>query len=132
MEDLQVILNDAMRLLLKKKLVDRVRVEDLCIKTGIESINRMVAEEQIRIVWGAINSPKSALTGVFKCVSGGPTRASTRGDLTTSARTSLGTENVPHTAIMTWNKTDEALRNEKKKSVFKKSVRRFVGSLPLR
>ena len=132
MNDLQVILNDAMRLLQKKRLVDKMKIEDLCRKTGIPSINHMAAEEQIRIVWGAKTRPNSPLSELFECVSVGQTRASTRGDLVTSARSSLATQNLPHTAITTWNKTDESLRSAKKPKEAKTLIKKFIDHLPLR
>ena len=132
MNDLQVVLNNAMRLILNKRLSDRMRVEDLCNESGFESINRMTAEEQIRIVWNARDNPNSPVLELFDRVSGGSTRANTRGDLTTSARTSLATQNLPHRAILTWNSTNEALREAKNRRELRTHTQQFIKLLPIR
>jgi len=131
MDDLQVILNNTMRLLLNKKIADKVRIEELCQKTTIMPINRMAAEEHIRIIRSATHDEKSPLQDLFNLPIHRSTRAATRGDISTSARTSLATRNVPHTAIRTWNSTDVLLRNTINAKNAKTLTRSFVESLPL-
>jgi len=40
MDDLQVVLNHAMRLVVKKRIIDKVKIKDLCEQMGILSVNR--------------------------------------------------------------------------------------------
>jgi len=132
MHDLQVVLNNMMRLILNKRVADKIRIEELCERTGITSVNRMVAEEHARIVWQAKNNPQSPLSELFQVVMGGATRASARGDLCSTARTSLGIRNVPHTAITTWNSTGDSLRAANSSQSFKLLTRTFVETIPLK
>ena len=39
-----------MRLIVKKRIIDKVKIKDLCEQMGILSVNRMAAEEQLRII----------------------------------------------------------------------------------
>jgi len=131
MDDLQIVLNRAMRLIVRKRVVDRVRIEELCERTGILSVNRMTAEEHLRIIWTAKLDQNSPLSEWFRAISNSSTRASSRGDIFTSAITSLATRNVPHTAITTWNFTDESLRNPQSLQMAKTQARHFIKNLPL-
>jgi len=104
---LQIALNDAMRISLGKKRRDRMHIAELIEETGLKSFNRMVAEDQLRLIWQSVNIEASPLAHVAKrkeIDAGGRTsRSGSRGDLQNSARTSLGQRNFPEPAIRLWN-----------------------------
>ena len=78
---LQVILNDVARILLRKKLMDRVRVEDLMKKSGFESVNSMVCSASAMLAWRA-SKATHPLHGLFKDMSPrGNTRSKSAGKL---------------------------------------------------
>jgi len=130
-KDLQVALNDAMRIATNCRLTDRVSVSDLISRTGIESVNRMSAQSKIMLAWQATKVPDSPLRDLFPEVSTeAALRSKARGDFRTSAKTSLGQRNLPDSAIQIWNQTPPELRRCHKKNTAKFECKKFVSSLP--
>ena len=134
-KDLQIVLNKAMRLVTGKKLSDRVSINDLCTESGMLSVNRMSAIDKISLTWNSLNDPKSPLADALKVISGSgerSSRAKTRGDLQTLARTALGQRNVPHSAVSLWNQCESTIRSSvEAKKIPKNLIRKYAESLPI-
>ena len=134
MKDIQVVLNNAMRIAAGYKLKDRVPIVDLVHTTNIQPVNHMSAQSKLSLAWLAIKDVEHPLHDVFTNESSCPfasSRSRSRGDLRTTAKTSLGQRNFPEPAIRMWNTTPEALRTSATKSIFKREVRNLVASLPI-
>ena len=125
---LQVILNDVARILLRKKLTDRVRVEDLMKKSGFESVNSMVCSASAMLAWRA-SKATHPLHGLFKDMSPrGNTRSKSAGKL------EVPCPNTKNLALWnmatTWNAIPD-LRTAKSVGKAKQAIRKFVKSLPV-
>mgnify|MGYP006877618566 CR=1 FL=1 len=133
-QELQVALNNAMRIASGVRLSDRVSIERLSNVTKIKTLNHMAAEDMMMLVWKGLNDPSSPLSGVFSTgaeVTSKMTRAKTRGDLRSEAMTNLTQRNFPHTCIELWNNVDVSIRDCKTKFVAKQKIREISGLLPL-
>jgi len=132
---LQIALNHTMRVVAKCRLRDRVPIAQLIKTTGMQTVNRMSAEDKIKLVWQAIHLDNSPLTNMIcrpsKDTSGRASRSAARGDLPLEARTTLGQNNFPETAIRLWNITSMEVREAATKGKAKTAIRKFVTSLPL-
>ena len=132
--DLQVALNNAMRIATGNRLSDRVSVSNLSLETNIPTLNRMAAGEKLILVWQSLHDPKSPLRDVLNSVEelgSKTTRARTRGDIQPMAKTSLGHRNFPHSVVCLWNKVDPSLRNIETKCAAKRKIREIINALPL-
>jgi len=133
-KDLQVVLNQAMRIVTKTRIKDRVRIEHLLELTGFQSFNRMSATDKLMLVWQAVNEDDSPLADTVERISGSSgavSRATARGDLRTASKTSLGQANFPEPGVRLWNKTTGEIRDEKVKRKARQKVKTFVNNLPL-
>ena len=130
--ELQVALNNAMRIAAGVRLSDKVRIEDLFQRTGIQSVNRMSAQNKLMLAWQGLKVPGSPL---YDFLSGDQNRSGLRskerGDICTSSKTSLGQRNFPETAIRLWNQTPQEFRMAEKKNSAKSTCKRFIENLPL-
>ena len=132
MHDLQIGINNAMRIAVGCRLADKVSVEDLVHRTGIQTVNRMSAQSKLMLAWQGINVPGSPLDEFFPRVqSHSGSRARQRGDVCASSKTSVGQRNFPETAIRLWNSTPHESRIENKKNSAKSAFKKFVEGLPL-
>jgi hypothetical protein len=138
-KDLQITLNNVMRIIAGKRLTDKIPIQDLSATTGIRSLNHLSAEDKVKLMWNSLNSEESSLYNVFNNGSCGRTdmmsRARTRGDVRQTAKSKIATENLPNTAIEIWNKCHQNLLplrtgtdGHKKKIV--KLIRQEVKILP--
>ena len=123
-----------MRVAAGKRLADRVSVVKLSAMTQIETVNRMAAEALLMTVWQGLHDPNSPLSNEFMVVGeaeGKTTRARIRGDLKTSAKTTMGQRNFPHTAIQLWNhESNKSLRETSTKYAAKKKIKHLASLLP--
>ena len=55
MQELQIILNHAMRLAARESVRDHTPISDLCEKTGILPLNQLVAETTLLECWRSLN-----------------------------------------------------------------------------
>ena len=95
-KELQVVLNDTMRIATKTRLMDRIRITDLIDHTGIRSFNRMSAEDKLTLIWQAVREEDSPLSETIERLSNDDgTRGQGQGDLRTLAKTSQGQRNFP-------------------------------------
>ena len=87
---LQIALNEAMRVATKSHRRDRVPITELIQRMGIQSVNRMSAEDKLRLAWQVTHYPNSPLNAAIcrpsKNKSEITLRSSTRGDLQAEAR----------------------------------------------
>ena len=133
--ELQVALNNAMRIAAGKRLADRVPISSLVSPTKITTVNRMAAADKLMLIWQGLNDPNSPLSDVLtEGVDHAPTkstRARTRGDIRLATKTTLGQRNFPYSSVCLWNKVDPSLRSIQTKSAAKLKIREIVNSLPL-
>ena len=69
---------------------------------------------------------------LVKFLSSSVNQGCTRGNLVTSAQTNMARQNMPHTAIVTWNLTDDPLRSAENRREAKIKTLEFISSLPFR
>jgi len=134
MKDIQVVLNNAMRIATGWKIKDRVPIVELVRSTNIPTVNHMSAQSKLSLAWHAVKNEKHPLNDVFTNESTCPfvsSRGRSRGDLRTSAKSTLGQRNFPEPSIRLWNKTPETLRAAGSNGIFKSEARNFISSLPL-
>ena len=134
MKDIQVALNNAMRISTGHKLKDRVPIAELVRTTNIQPVNHMSAQSKLTLAWHAVKDDKHPLHDVLTTGGGCPavsSRSHSRGDLRTSAKSSLGQRNFPEPSIRLWNRTPETLRASGTKGILKSEVRKFISSMPL-
>ena len=129
------ISNEAMRVATRSRRRDRVPITELIQRTGIQSVNRMSAEDKLRLAWQATHHPKSPLNSAICRPSKNKSeiilRSSTRGDLQAEARTILGQRNFPEPAIRIWNTATANIREATSSYSAKSAIRKFVSALPL-
>ena len=132
-KDLQIALNHAMRTATKTHLKDHIRIEDLLLQIGFQSFNRMSATDKLMLIWQAVHEDGSPLADTVMQVSGSGTvsRAMARGDLRTTAKTTLGQNNFPEPGIRLWNNANKDIREGKIKHRARRNVKISVNSLPL-
>ena len=133
-KDLQIALNEGMRVAVGVRKRDRVRIADLTKQTGIQSVNRMAAEASLSLIWRSINVESSPLTAVIPRVvnmTGRSSRSETRGDLQSVAVTSLGRRNFPEPAVGLWNSAASTVKAAASKRSAKTAIKNFVNNLPL-
>ena len=125
---LQVILNDVARVVVHARRSDRVRVEELLKKAGLETINAMVCSASALLAWRA-SKTSSPLHGIFKeMIPLGSTRSKTAGMLEVPAP---NTKNLALWNMATaWNAIP-ALRMAKSEGEAKRIVRKFCSLLPI-
>ena len=84
------ISNEAMWVATRSRRRDRVPITELIQRTGIQSVNRMSAEDKLRLAWQATHHPNAPLNAAIcrpsKNKSEITLRSSTRGDLQAEAR----------------------------------------------
>ena len=136
LNDIQVVINKAMRIATGTKLSDRVSIRDLCESTNTLSLNQMSAFDKLSMVWKSINDPNSPLHDMFSVSTGCDKRVSrsqAKGDVRQSAKTTIGQANLPYNAIKLWNKCDAKIRLTSRncRSVPKTIIKKFVKSLPI-
>ena len=134
-KELQVVLNDTMRIATKTRLMDRIRITDLMDRTGIRSFNRMSAEDKLTLIWQAVREEDSPLSETIERLSNDDgmtsSRSRTRGDLRTLAKTSLGQRNFPEPGVRLWNQASQDVRGAINKQSAKKAIKTFTNNLPL-
>ena len=134
-KELQVLLNDAMRIATRTRLMDRVRITDLMERTGIRSFNRMSAEDKLTLIWQAVREENSPLSETIERLSNNDgmttSRSRTRGDLRTMAKTSLGQRNFPEPGVRLWNQAGQDIRDATNKRSAKKAIKALTNGLPL-
>jgi len=132
---LQIGLNRAMRVATKCRVCDHVAIADLVDRTGIQSVNRMSAEDKLRLVWNSVKDNGSPLADVFHPLSceaaGRSSRSILRGDLQSRAKTTLSQKNFPEPAIRLWNASTASVHESTSKYTSKKAIRAFVNTIPL-
>jgi len=132
-KDLQVSLNQAMRIATRTRIKDRVRIADLCRRTKIKSVNHMSSESKLRMVWCALNNENSALRDIFtsdECRPSASSRSRARGDFKLTASSTLSQKNVPNTAMRLWNVTDTRLRTCQKNYSAKRIISEITSTFP--
>ena len=132
-KNLQIALNNAMRVASGRRRSERVPISELCRVTGIQSVNRMSAEEKLRLVWQTLNNDNSPLKDVFQksARTNMKSRAAAREDLVSDARSELSRRNVAHQAVVLWNHADPSLRWTSAKLSAKQKMRSTADKLPL-
>ena len=132
---LQIALNDAMRVANGSRRRDRVHIVDLVELTGMNTLNRMAAEEMLNLTWQAVHDPNSPLSSSIKkrtnLADDRVSRSASRGDLLNEARTSLGQRNFPESAVRVWNSVALSIRDAPSKYAAKREIARASRNLPL-
>jgi len=133
-KDLQVALNQAMRIATKTRIKDHVRVSDLCERTKIKSVNHMTAQAGLKMVWGALNNEDSALRGILQSDDFQPSassRSKARGDFRLVAGSTLAQRNVPNTMMKLGNNAGTNLKTCQMKSIARREIAKIVAALPI-
>jgi len=134
-KDLQLALNKTMRIVTKSRRQDHIRISDLINRTGIQSFNRMSAGDKLMLIWQTANEENSPLAKTIERMTidraNMTSRARSRGDLRTTAKTRLGQENFPEPGIRLWNMTGHNIREAITKRVAKNEIKTFCDNLPL-
>ncbi len=107
-QDIQIIVNTAARCILRKKLTDKISVQQLLAQTGLPSINRLVVKSAALETWRAIHSNGNPLGDLIGNPGSGSraTRANTNGLLAPPSTTK---DTLAWTAYKIWNSC-ESLR----------------------
>ena len=128
MQDLQVLQNDAMRIIMNKKRSDHVRVEDLLKEVGFLSVNRTLAHVMLMENWKARNFDVPELKDILtECTS------LTRTLRSESAHLVKSTLQEPY-AIMSaklWNLTTAQFRKTNLINIAKNEAKKLILKLPL-
>jgi len=130
---LQIALNNAMRVASGRRRSERTPIIELCRLTGMKSLNPMSAEEKLMLVWQSQNNPDSPLTDIFRqqTRSNIQSRAITRRDLISDAKSELSRRNIQHQAVKLWNFADTNLRLISKRAPAKRKIQSIANGLPL-
>ena len=124
-----------MRVAVNYRVRDRVPIADLVDRTGIQSVNRMSAEDKLRLAWNSVKDIRSPLTDSFlppSCEAAGrSSRSIERGDFQPRAKTTLGQKNFPEPAIRLWNASTASVHEATTKYAAKRAIKAFVKTLPL-
>ena len=134
--DLQAIQkaqNKVLRLLNGSRLLDKINTKTLLKKVEMLSVNQINAQIKITEVWKAIHDPSHPLK-IEKvnhdsqlCV----TRSVTQGDLKEFGKTDMVQSSFLSDASKAWNACPLEIKNSSSLWSAKKSIRKFVETLPI-
>ena len=128
----QVLLNDALRLVFNVRMEDHVKVEDLLARADMLSVNQLTAEVILCETWKSQNN--TVFDSLFRSMShesGLVTRSVTRRDLVPENFTRNAKNQFHYQAVKLWNLAGEKIRSVESYPMARREIRSFVGSLPI-
>ena len=128
---LQKILNENMRILARKKLSDRVSIENLISLTNLPSVNRLSIADKLMEVWKSFNISGYPSSNIFTKIEKPPhlmLRSNTRGDMLIP----FGSKNdLVKVCTRLWNDAPLEIRQATSHNIAKNRILKYVRKFPI-
>ena len=131
-KNIQIILNQMMRLLCGVTLKDKVSIKELLVRTGLLSYNQLTAQSILTTSWKIQNGMAPALLELFPRTikhEGVVTKSQTRGDI--QINMGMDKQTFAYQAAKIWNISTSEIRTAKTLVGAKKLIKCFVKTLPI-